>query len=73
MLSCGTDGADGPTDAAGAVIDQNSWQKISLLNLNPGDYLDNNDAYSFFEKMDGLLKTGLTGTNVMDVVIVLMD
>lgn len=71
VLSGGTDGEDGPTDAAGAVADNETWQKCHALGLNPRAYLQQNDAYSFFEKVGGLLKPGLTETNVMDVRVML--
>jgi glycerate 2-kinase len=67
LLSCGTDGRDGPTDAAGAWIDGQSQNRASAANLFPRDYLQNNDSYTFFKKLDRLIKTGPTGTNVMDI------
>jgi len=72
ILSGGTDGNDGPTPAAGALatprtVDQGSEKGLSAL-----EYLDNNDAYHYFEKTDGLLITGPTKTNVMDVRLVLV-
>ncbi|MCC6288840.1 MAG: DUF4147 domain-containing protein [Chitinophagaceae bacterium] len=70
ILSGGTDGTDGPTDAAGAVIDEYS---LSQTTLNPCDYLANNDAYHFFKQAGGLLFTGPTQTNVMDIVIGLIN
>ncbi|RMF58953.1 MAG: glycerate kinase [Calditrichaeota bacterium] len=72
LLSCGSDGRDGPTDAAGAIITEKSWENALLAGLNPQSYLQNNDAYHFFERIDGLIKTGPTGTNVMDIGIVLL-
>jgi len=73
FLSAGTDGNDGPTDAAGAVVDGNTIKKAKALGLNPQEYLDNNDSYNFFKKIDALLITGPTGTNVMDVQVVLIS
>lgn len=67
ILSGGTDGEDGPTDAAGAYIDGEIWENALQLKLDPADYLARNDAYSFFEKVGGLLITGPTGTNVCDI------
>jgi glycerate 2-kinase len=67
MLSCGTDGRDGPTDAAGAMITKKTYKKANKLGLEISPFLINNDSYTFFEKIDGLIKTGPTGTNVMDV------
>jgi len=72
LLSCGTDGTDGPTDAAGAIISPYSWHLSRMANLEPRDYLSNNDAYTFFQQINGLIRTGPTGTNVMDIGIVLM-
>lgn len=72
MLSAGTDGTDGPTDAAGAVADGRTIQRAEDLGLNPADFLSNNDAYHFFEKLGGLVKTGPTNTNVMDLRIMLV-
>ena len=70
--SIGTDGTDGPTDAAGAWIDHNSFRKAMSLNLNPNEYLEDNDAYHFFEKLGQLIKTGPTRTNVMDLAFFLI-
>lgn len=72
LVSCGTDGTDGPTDAAGGMISGEAWEKIKKLNLSPQAYLDKNDAYHFLEKVDGLITTGPTGTNVMDIVFALI-
>ena len=72
VLSAGTDGTDGPTDAAGAVADCQTVQRAEALNLDPGNYLFNNDAYHFFEKLGDLVKTGPTNTNVMDLRIMLV-
>ena len=66
ILSGGTDGEDGPTDAAGAVADE------TTLLPDIGDYLSNHDAYHFFDATGGLIRTGLTGTNVTDVRVVLV-
>jgi hydroxypyruvate reductase/glycerate 2-kinase len=73
LLSAGTDGNDGPTDAAGAVVDGETIKKAKNLGLDPREYLDNNDSYDFFKKIDSLLITGPTGTNVMDVQIVVVE
>ncbi len=72
VLSGGTDGDDGPTDAAGAIVDPLTVQRGMEMDISAQDHLDNNDAYSFFEKTDDLLITGPTGTNVMDVRLVLV-
>mgnify|MGYP006140859831 CR=1 FL=1 len=72
LLSGGTDGEDGPTDAAGAILDAEVHQKASKQALNVDDFLQRNDAYRFFEQAGGLLKTGPTGTNVCDVRVVVI-
>jgi glycerate 2-kinase len=71
VLSAGTDGTDGPTDAAGAIADSSTVSRAKPLNA--AAFLANNDSYHFFEKVEGLIKTGPTGTNVMDVRVVLVD
>ncbi len=73
LLSGGTDGEDGPTDAAGAVIDEQVAAAAQQERLDQTDYLARNDAYSFFEPLDGLIKTGPTGTNVCDVRVVVVE
>ena len=72
ILSGGTDGEDGPTDAAGAVADDALLARARSLGLHPRPFLDANDAYPFFEATGGLLKTGPTHTNVMDLRVVLV-
>jgi glycerate-2-kinase len=72
VLSGGTDGEDGPTDAAGACADETTWQRADAANLQPAAFLARNDAYTFFEATGDLLKTGLTQTNVMDVRVILL-
>jgi glycerate 2-kinase len=71
FIALATDGDDGPTDAAGAVVTGESAQRAELLGLHAADYLSRNDAYSFFEKVGDLLKTGPTGTNVNDLVFLI--
>ena len=71
LLSGGTDGEDGPTDAAGAVIDFEVHRRAKELNLDIADALSRNDAYSFFEACGGLLISGPTGTNVCDLRVAL--
>lgn len=73
FLSAGTDGTDGPTDAAGAIVDGKTMDMAKSLGLNPQEYLDNNDSYNFFKQIDSLLITGPTGTNVMDLQIILIE
>jgi glycerate-2-kinase len=65
--SIGTDGIDGPTDAAGAVVDPTTAERAAALDLDPQIFLSNNDSYHFFSALDDLLRTGPTGTNVGDV------
>jgi glycerate-2-kinase len=72
ILSLGTDGIDGPTDAAGAWADPSTLAKGRELDLDPAAYLSDNDSYGFFQKTGGLILTGPTGTNVMDVRIFLL-
>ena len=67
LVSLATDGEDGPTDAAGAVVTGETANKAKELDLNPEDYLKNNDSYHFFEELGDLLKPGPTGTNVNDL------
>jgi len=72
FLSGGTDGQDGPTDAAGAVISAGVRERITALELDPGTYLARNDAYRFFEQTGSLLMTGPTGTNVCDLQLLIV-
>ncbi|MCG2754992.1 MAG: glycerate kinase [Desulfobacteraceae bacterium] len=72
ILSGGTDGTDGPTDAAGAIADTNTLSRATAMGLNPVHFLANNDSYHFFQKLGDLLITGPTNTNVMDLRIVLV-
>jgi glycerate 2-kinase len=73
LLSAGTDGTDGPTDAAGAFADGPTVSRAEAIGLKPGVFLANNDSYRFFEKVGNLFLTGPTRTNVMDLQIVLVD
>jgi len=72
VLSGGTDGTDGPTDAAGAFADETTLQRAREINADPQVYLDNNDSYHFFDRLGDLFKTGPTNTNVMDLRIILI-
>ena len=67
ILSGGTDGEDGPTDAAGAVLDTSVIEDAKRLGLTPDEFLAINNSYEFFDRAGGLLKTGPTHTNVMDL------
>jgi glycerate-2-kinase len=71
-LSGGTDGTDGPTDAAGGIVDGATIQRAESKRLNARDYLKNNDSYHFLRATDDLLITGPTFTNVMDLRLVLV-
>jgi glycerate 2-kinase len=73
FLSAGTDGTDGPTEAAGAIVDGNTVSKAKAIGLDPQAYLKDNDSYNFFKKIDELFITGPTGTNVMDIQIVIIE
>lgn len=73
LLSGGTDGIDGNSDAAGAVITADSYRKALSLDLNIDQYLENNDSYSFFKKTGDLIFTGKTGTNVMDIIVMIVE
>ncbi len=72
ILSAGTDGSDGPTDAAGAFATGTTIWRAQSLGLNAAEYLARNDSYRFFEALGDLLITGPTGTNVMDVHVMLV-
>lgn len=78
LLSVGTDGGDGPTDAAGAIVDGGTAALARSIGLDPAQYLDSNDSYSFFRQFDALsgrqshVITGPTGTNVMDIQVMLL-
>lgn len=79
MLSAGTDGTDGPTDAGGAIIDGETVIEVKKFGLDPERYLNTNDSYTFFKKLDFLsgdthhIITGPTGTNVMDMQIIIVE
>src|SRR5262249_13586646 len=72
VLSAGTDGEDGPTDAAGAVVDPATFSQASSLGPAPAAALRRPDAHPFLDASGSLLRTGLTGTNVMDVRLFLL-
>ncbi|WP_317166682.1 glycerate kinase type-2 family protein [Chitinophaga fulva] len=72
LLSAGTDGTDGPTNAAGAIVDNHTLELAAALQLDAQDFLQQQDAWTFFSKAGGLLITGPTQTNVMDLMIVLI-
>lgn len=72
LASVGTDGVDGPTDAAGAVVDSTTLERSSRLGLDWSESLAENDAYHFFEPLGGLITWGPTGTNVGDLHVLLI-
>ena len=69
VLAAGTDGRDGPTDAAGAIVDGSTWSAIAAAGRDPVTDLARHDAYPALDAAGALFRPGLTGTNVMDVVI----
>ncbi len=73
LLAAGTDGRDGPTDAAGAIVDGRTAKTSEKQGLDPNAYLRNNDSYNFFRLRRASLNSGPTGTNVMDLVIMLVN
>lgn len=72
VFSIGSDGTDGPTDAAGGYCDSDTKKKLENMGIDIYQILQNNDAYSALKKIDGLVVTGATGTNVNDVAVVLI-
>ncbi len=72
LLAAGTDGIDGPTDAAGALADASTADRAFSMGLDPMNHLERNDSYTFFDHLGDLLRTGPTGTNVMDMVVALV-
>ena len=72
IAALATDGIDGPTDAAGAVVDGETIKRAKSLGLSPWDFLLNNDSYGFFSKLGDTIMTGPTGTNVNDLAVVLV-
>jgi hydroxypyruvate reductase/glycerate 2-kinase len=73
ILSSGTDGNDGPTDAAGAVVDSETVAAARLKGIDPGKYLIDFDSYHFFKRAGGHIITGPTMTNVMDLIVVIVE
>jgi glycerate 2-kinase len=72
FLSGGTDGSDGPTNAAGAIVHASTMKNAGNMQLDANSFLHNNDAWHFFSKAGGLMITGPTQTNVMDLMILLI-
>jgi len=73
LLAASTDGSDGPTDAAGAFADASLLEAARAAGLEPEAYLADNDSYSFFDRIGGLLRTGPTNTNVCDLQLLVVD
>ena len=73
LLAAGTDGRDGPTEAAGAIVDGRTAKTPKNQELDPNDYLRDNNSYDFFRQRLACIRTGPTGTNVMDLVVMLVD
>jgi hydroxypyruvate reductase len=72
IMSAGTDGTDGPTDAAGAIADNQTLQRAQTTGLDPMRFLRENDSYHFFQSLGDLVITGPTNTNVMDIRMILV-
>lgn len=73
LVSLGSDGRDGPTDAAGACVDGSSFTRLRAAGIDASAYLENNDAYHALDAIQALIKTGPTGTNVNDLTVLLTD
>jgi len=72
VASLTTDGVDGPTDAAGAIVDGKTLERAQKMGLDPSRYLTDNDSYHFFSELGDLVFTGPTGTNVNDVSVMVI-
>jgi glycerate 2-kinase len=72
LASIGTDGIDGPTDAAGALVDVTTMDRARAARLDPTTFLQRNDTYHFFDRLGDLIRTGPTGTNVGDLQVILL-
>jgi glycerate 2-kinase len=73
ILCAGSDGTDGPTDAAGAVVDSDTIRRADAINIHPEKYIQEFDSYNFFKKAGGHIITGPTMTNVMDIIVVIVE
>jgi glycerate 2-kinase len=71
VFTLATDGNDGPTDAAGAVIDGETVARARSLEMSAADFLARNDSYTFFDRLGDLIRTGPTNTNVNDLLFIL--
>ena len=72
LITLATDGEDGTTDAAGAVVSSNTLERGSMLGISPNDFLKNNDSYYYFSILKDLLRPGSTGTNVNDLLFIFL-
>ena len=72
LFSLGSDGTDGPTDAAGGIATGESYNKMIAAGINPENFLKNNDSYNALDSIGDLIKTGPTGTNVNDITVVII-
>jgi hydroxypyruvate reductase len=70
--SIGTDGIDGPTDAAGAIVDMTTLDRAAAAGLDPQRFFNDNNTYAFFDALGDLVRTGPTDTNVGDLQVVLI-
>lgn len=73
LVTLATDGGDGPTDAAGAMVDGETVRRAAVLGLSASDFLMRNDAYHFFDALGDLIRTGPTNTNVNDLLFILAE
>ena len=73
IFSVGSDGTDGPTDAAGGYVDGDSYESLQKAGLDYDEIMDNNDCYNGLKAIDGLVITGPTGTNVNDFCVALIS
>ena len=73
LVTLATDGGDGPTDAAGAVVTGETYTRAKSVSIEPADFLARNDAYHFFDRLDDLLRPGPTQTNVNDLALILIQ
>jgi hydroxypyruvate reductase len=70
LVTLATDGGDGSTDAAGAVVTGKTYERGMMMNMHPLEYLNDNDSYNYFSRLDDLLKPGTTNTNVNDLTFI---
>ena len=73
FISAGTDGQDGPTTAAGGLVDNTTMQRAAALGLDARAYLSDSNSHAFLSAVGGLVTTGLTGTNVMDIMALALE